>query len=448
MTRNARKSGAISDWVQKNRGRGARLRDEALEWCIEAPVAEQHDESDASSGPDEIEAEAKVAEPGEGDDAVRAEAAPVKKKKKKRAPDAAPEPIRDRNRRMREEALGRRSKVEQRGAPTRNLEASEIVDDAFARSTQAAGEWLKKNFNIVQWFVVAGIVGWVGYAVYSYRANKNAEQMSAKLTSAIRAEDARIGPPDTKPDPQTGVVETRPAFPTDAERLQAAEKQYRAIAESSSSTPAATFAKLGLASVLYDEGKFKDAKAAYQAVKDSQLATRDANVRGRALEGIGMSAESLGDKEGALKAFTDLSKIEGFGFSALGDYHQARLAFAAGETAKAKDLLQAAQKLLDNAAKADSGNGDKLDKKLPGNLGNPSYLQTSVRDLLKRVDPNAVTAAPNALTADQLQDLQSAIGGEGTGKGLSKEQLNELLKHMGDSKGTKQPVPAPPASAP
>ena len=414
-------------------------------------MAEQHDESEAPSGPDKPEPEAQVAQPGEGDDAVRADAAPVKKKKKKRALDAAPEPIRDRNRRMREEALGgRRVKQEQRGAPTRNLEAGEIVDDALARSTQAAGEWLKKNFNIVQWFVIAAIVGWVGYAVYGYRVNKNAEQTSAKLTSAIRAEGARIGPEDSKADPQTGVVETRPAYPTDIDRLQAAEKQYRVIAESSSSNPAATFAKLGLASVLYDEGKFKNAQAAYQAVKDSPLAAQDANVRGRALEGIGMSAESLGDKDGALKAFGDLSKIDGFGFSALGDYHEARLAFAAGETDKAKDLLLGAQKVLDNAAKADSGNGDKLDKKLPGNLGNPSYLQTSVRELLKRVDPNAVAAAPNALTADQLQELQNAMGGDGAspGKGLSKEQLNELLKHMGDSKGSKTPLPAPPASAP
>jgi len=411
-------------------------------------VADQHDESEAPTGPDELEAEAQVAEPGEGDDAQRA---PVKKKKKKRALDAAPEPSRDRNKRLREEALGgRRSKQDARGVPTRNLEASEIVDDALARSTQAAGEWLKKNFNIVQWFVIAGIVGWVGYAVYSYRAHKNAEQTSAKLTSAIRAEDARIGPDDSKPDPQTGVAETRPAYPTDIDRLQAAEKQYRAIAESSSSTPAASFAKLGLASVLYDEGKFKDAKAAYQAVKDSPLAAQDANVRGRALEGIGMCAESLADKESALNAFGELAKIDSFGFAALGDYHKARLAFAAGETDKAKDLLQAAQKVLDNAAKADSGNGDKLDKKAPGSIGNPSYLQTSVRELLKRVDPNAVTASPNALTADQLQELQNAMGGDGASPntGLSKEQLSELLKHMGESKGARAPLPAPPASAP
>ncbi|MEP7050394.1 MAG: tetratricopeptide repeat protein [Pseudomonadota bacterium] len=414
-------------------------------------MAEQHDEAEESSGPDESEAETQVVEPGEGDDAVRAEAAPLKKKKKKRALDAAPEPIRDRNRRLREEALGgrRRSKQEARGIPTRHLEAGEIVDDAFARSTQAAGEWLKKNFNIVQWFLIVGLVGWIGYAVYSYRANRNAEQTSAKLISAIRAEEARVGASDSKLDQYTLVAETRPAYPTDIDRLQAAEKQYRAIAEANSSSAAASFAKLGLASVLYDQGKFKEAKAAYQAVKDSPLAAQDANVRGRAAEGIGMSAESLGDKEGAQKAFADLSKIDGFGFSALGDYHLARLAFAAGENDKAKDLLQAAQKVLDNAAKADSGNGDKLDKKMPGNLGNPSYLQSAVRELLKRVDPNAVTATPNALTADQLQELQGAIGGDGASPGkLSKEQLNELLKHIGDGKGAKTPAPAAPASAP
>ncbi|HEX3851073.1 MAG TPA: hypothetical protein VHW01_08910, partial [Polyangiaceae bacterium] len=172
-------------------------------------MAEQHDESESSSGPDKPETETHAIEragaeaPGEDEvvhepDAISA--TPLKKKKKKRAVDAAPEPIRDRNRRLREEAASkRRTQVEARGAPVRSLEAGEIVDDAFARSTAAAGEWLKKNFNVVQWFLIAGIVGWVGYAIYSYRAGKAAEVASAKLTTAIRAEDARIGPDDTKP---------------------------------------------------------------------------------------------------------------------------------------------------------------------------------------------------------------------------------------------------------
>ncbi|HEY1534918.1 MAG TPA: hypothetical protein VGF76_12900 [Polyangiaceae bacterium] len=407
-------------------------------------MAEQHDESESSSGPGKPEPETHALEQAEaeasGEDEVvhqpdAISASPPKKKKKKRALDAAPEPIRDRNRRLREEAAGkRRTQLDERRAPVRSLEAGEIVDDALARSTAAAGDWLKKNFNVVQWFLIAGIVAWVGYAIYSYRAGKAAELASAKLTTAIRAEDARIGPDDSKPDPQTGIIDTRPAYPTNSDRLKAAETQYRAIAQASSQSTAASFAKLGLASVLYDEGKFADAKAAYQSVKDSKLAALDTNVRGRALEGVGISEESLGNKDAAQKAFGELANIDGFGFGALGSYHKARLAFAAGEPDKAKDLLKDAQKQLDAAT-------DKSEKKT---LGNPGYLEMSVRELLRRIDPSAVTATPNSLTAEQIQELQEQMGSPGDGKGMSKEKLNELLKHMSEQ----QKPAAPPAGAP
>jgi len=254
----------------------------------------------------------------------------------------------------------------------------------------------------------------------------------------IRAEDARVGVEDRKPDPQSGLVDTRPVFATDAERLAAAEKQYRAVADAGGSGPAATFAKLGLASVLYDQGKYADAKKAYEAVRDSKLAATDLDVKGRALEGIGMSLESSKDTEGAGKAFGELANLDGLGFGALGQYHLARLAFAANNPEKAKELLKEAQKKLDAASEVE---GKKA-------IGAPSgYLQQSVRDLLKQVDPTAVSASPNALTADQIQELQEQMG-SGDGKGMSSEKLQELLRQMSKN-GPKAPVaPAPPASAP
>ncbi|HWZ89136.1 MAG TPA: tetratricopeptide repeat protein, partial [Polyangiaceae bacterium] len=282
-------------------------------------------------------------------------------------------------------------------------------------------------------------VAWIGYAIYSYRAGRAAEKTSALLTAAIRAEDARIGSDDSKPDPQTGIVDTRPAFPTNADRLKAAEQQYRAIASGSSQSAAATLANLGLASVLYDQGKYADAKAAYASVKDSKLAGQDVDVKGRALEGIGMSSESLGDKDGAQKAFGELANLDSLGFGALGEYHQARLAFAANNPEKAKELLKDAQKKLDSEDKTE-------DKKSVGATG---YLEQSVRDLLRRIDPNAVTPSPNALTADQIQELQEQMAPGGDGKGMSSEKLQALLKQMSKSGGGKAPAaPAPPASAP
>jgi predicted negative regulator of RcsB-dependent stress response len=419
-------------------------------------VAEQRDESESSSGADKtepeanetehVEAEAAEAElVSEGEAADVARAAP-KKKKKKRDLSAEPEPSRDRNRRLREEvAGGRRTKQGARAVPARSLEAGEIVDDALARTTQAAGEWLKRNANVVQWVVIVGLVGWVGYAIYGYRAGRAAEQASAKLSTAVRAENARIGTDETKPDPQTGLVETRPAFATEALRLQAAEKQYRAIADGGS-TAAATFAKLGLASVLYDQAKFADAKAAYQAVKDSKLASQDRAVKGRALEGVGISLEALGDKDGALKAFGELSNIDGLGFNALGAYHQARLSLAAGNIEKAKEYVKDAQKRLDTLAAAES-----KDAKKTLASGNTSYLQQSVRDLQRRVDPTAVPPpSPGMLTAEQIQELSEQMGGDSSGKGgISSEKLKELLKGMSGKTPDGAPnVPAPPASAP
>ena len=414
-------------------------------------MAEQNDESESTSGADKTEPEATEAEQVEAEAAqaelvAQGDASDVapKKKKKKRALDAEPEPSRDRNRRMREEiAGGRRTKPGARAIPARNLEAGEIVDDALARTTQAAGEWLKKHATAVQWVVIVCLVGWVGYAIYSYRAGRAAEQASAKLSTAIRAEGARIGTDESKPDPQTGLVETRPSFATEELRLKAAEQQYRAIADGGS-TSAATFAKLGLASVLYDQGKFADAKTAYQAVKDSKLASVDLGVKGRALEGIGISLEASGDKDGALKAFGELSNIDALGFNALGAYHQARLSFAAGNVEKAKEYLKDAQKRLDTLAGTDS----KDPKKALGG-GNTGYLQQSVRDLQRRVDPSAVPAAsPNMLTPEQIQELTEQMGGgDGSGKGLSSEKLKELLKGMAKTPGG-APAPAPPASAP
>jgi predicted negative regulator of RcsB-dependent stress response len=416
-------------------------------------VAEQHDETESSSGPgkpdsetqadEQLEGEAESAEGGSAPPSdAPAAAAPKPKKKKKRPVDAAAEPIRDRNRRLREEAAGKRkSRLDERRAPTRNLEAGEIVDDALARTSQAAGEWLKRNFNVVQWFIIVGLVAWIGYAVYSYRAGRAAEKASAQLNAAIRAEDARIGGDDSKPDPQTGIVDTRPAYPTNADRLRAAEQQYRAIAQGSSQSAASTLAKLGLASVLYDQGKYADAKASYEAVKDSKLAGQDANVKGRALEGIGMCLESQGDKDGAEKAFRELSNLDTLGFGALGAYHQARLAVAANNPEKAKELLKDAQKKLDAAAEASEA------KKTLGSP--PGYLQQAVRDLLRQVDPSAISASPNALTSEQLQELQEQMGAPGgDGKGMSSEKLQELLKQMAKG-GAKAPAaPAPPASAP
>jgi tetratricopeptide (TPR) repeat protein len=409
-------------------------------------VAEQKDETEpGSSSPSGGDSEGgDERESAEQAEAAEPSVASKPKKKKKRSLEPSDEPIRDRNRRLREQAAGarKRQREEQQRAPARNLDTSEIVDDALARSTQAAGNFLKRHFNAVQWVVVAGLVLLIGYEVYEYRVGKLAEASSDALTVAIKAEDGRIGTEDPGPDPQTALDDPRPGFATAADRRAAAEKDYREVAGSNGTSGAAILAKLGLASVLYDEGKYSDAKAAYESVKQSALASQDVDVKGRSIEGIGMSLESAGQAEAANKAFQELENLDTAGFGALGAYHQARLAFAAGKTADAKMLLEKAQKKLDVAT-------DSSDKSKP--FAAPGYLQHAIRELLRAVDPNAVAATPNALTAEQLSQL-GAMGDENGG--MSQDKLNQLLKEIAkkakDNPGAPGPAPspAPPASAP
>ena len=62
--------------------------------------------------------------------------------------------IKDRNQRIREEAAqkrkGRREGESRRAAVQRNLDAGELVDDAFARGTHAATGFIKRHLNLIQ----------------------------------------------------------------------------------------------------------------------------------------------------------------------------------------------------------------------------------------------------------------------------------------------------------
>lgn len=395
-------------------------------------MAEQEDES----------------KPAEAAEAEAEPSAPAKPKKKKKRPvEDSDEPARDRNQRLREQAAGARKRQrEQSRAPARSLDTSEIVDDALARSTQAAGNFLKRNFNVVQWLLVGGLVAVVGYQIYAYRAGKQTEVSADALSVAVQAEQGRIGTENPGPDPQTGLDDARPGFASAADRRAAAEKQYREVAGSNGTSGAAILAKLGLAGVLYDQGKYLEAKSAYEAVKSSALASQDVDVKGRAIEGIGMSLESAGQADAANKAFQELENLDTAGFGALGAYHQARIAFAAGKTDQAKERLKVAQDKLKIAT-------DGADKDKNKSFLAPGYLQHAINELLRTVDPSAVAASPNALTAEQLGELGS-LGD--SGGSISQEKLNQMLKeiakHAKDTPAAPAPAPAPnpapPASAP
>jgi predicted negative regulator of RcsB-dependent stress response len=339
------------------------------------------------------------------------EKAPKAKKKK----DG--ETAKDRNARIREEAAARRrSKREEerrRAAPARNLDTSELVDDALARGTHNIGLWLKKNFSVIQWVVVLGVAGGIGYKIYSVRHERTLGEVSDQLMAGLEAEAGTVGEKSTEPD-RFGITDDRPHFATEEERLKAAAEAYRAAASGS----LGTFAKLGEAGILFDQGKYKEALDAYEAVKGSELAQRDSDVRGRAVEGVGLAQEALGNTDAALKSFRELEDSGISGFGVLGIYHQARVHYAKGDVEKAKELLATARKKLDEKAK------DK--PRVPGMP--PGFLEASVRDLLTVVDPSAAAAmlAPSGVDPALLEKLRGESGGK-----ISPEKLQELLRTLG-----------------
>jgi tetratricopeptide (TPR) repeat protein len=348
---------------------------------------------------------------------------------------AGTEAIRDRNQRIREEAAAKRRRKresEERHANVRgSLEAGEIVDDALARGTHAATSWLKRNYNILQWIVVVGVVGGIGYQIYVHRRGKAEAAATDKLFAGVDAEYARVGDA-AEPDRITGIEDARKSAPDHKARLAAAEKAYRGAVGSDA---LGTLARLGLAGTLFDQGKYQEAQKEYQAVRLSQLASTDADLRCRAIEGVGLSEEGQNHLDQALAAFGELGKSEVVGFSPLGLYHQARIAKQKGERDKAKELAKSALEKLEKAKGSDKAIA----------VGDPGgFTENAARDLLASIDPSAVVRPSGpTLTPEQIQKLTEQASGDAK-SGIDREKLDKLLREL---QMNQIPVPAP-SSAP
>lgn len=287
-------------------------------------------------------------------------------------------PVVPENRRARRAAKSRGDRIAERRRPGSigGLDAGERVDDAFARVADGAVRVLKERFNVIQWLIIASVAGYIGWQIHSWRAEKTATKVASEIAEGLEAEGGRIGPPGEEKRDARGSLDTRRAFATEEDRVKAAADAYRLAADTRRGTPAASIAKLGLAGVLYDQGKYDEALKLYDEVSTSELAKLDPESRGRSLEGAGLCLEAKGDKDGALKRFSTLENAEISGFRELGLYHQARVLHAKGDDAGAKERLK---KVV-----------DKLGKESKGHETESDYLLEVSKDLLQRIDPSAV----------------------------------------------------------
>lgn len=390
--------------------------DEAAARVAEALGIEGAEGTGDAADPDQAAAEAKepAAVPNR---AARRRDEAVKRRKKKSASstgaDDKDDLPRDRNARAKELLLRRQEQAADR-RPI-NLLPGEMVDDALARSWSASGKWLRTNFNVIQWVILAGLVGLGGFLFYTSRVEKKAGSASESLASAVAAQRGRIVAEDKRSDEEKEADPTR-VFPTAEARADAALASYNQVIDQHPGTGSAILAKLGQAGILLEKRDYPHALDAFNAVLATPLAAADPDVKGRALEGVGFAKEGTGDVDGAMTAFKEVEKVDAKGFKELGRYHQARVFAGKGEKEKAKEILVEilALKAPDKDPTKEALNPTEKGT-LPG-IDSQSfpYLKTVAQELLRSIDPKALPS-------------RTELGGPG-GARISPEELERMIK--------------------
>jgi hypothetical protein len=315
--------------------------------------------------------------------------------------------------------LAERRRLQKGGGKKKGLEASaakrlaKIGDKATAKKKTVAravdadplldrandfSKWARKNRNTVGGVIAAALVVGAGTFGYAYLQQRKEGEASVELARAVEDERGRVGDPDKVDEKQH---DPRPVFKTAEDRRESALKKYREVIKSFPGTGAAILARLSEGSLLLDKHDSDGAMGAFNEVKASPLAAADAEVRGRALEGLGFAYELKGDLDNALKTFRELENtVDVLGFKELGLYHQARVSEAKGDKSKAIELLKT------------------LHERLSKTEGHPfPYLQEVGDDRLRALDPTALPPRP-----------PPGMGG-GPG-GMSPEEMKRLLEQL------------------
>jgi hypothetical protein len=319
--------------------------------------------------------------------------------------------------------------------PSAASDAFSAEADPLLERTARVTAWIREHRQTFGGIVAVALLGLGGFLGYSYWQGKHEADASAILGQAFADEHGRVS---DKSDDDEDDAKIRPLYPTFksvAGRRDAAIARYREVQTKFAGTGAAILAHLAEAGLLLDGGDAKGAAAAYSDVKASPLARADAEVRGRAIEGIGFADELLaqsdpGNKDGhlddALTAFKQLEEVDMKGFKELGQYHQARVLQARGDRARAIELLKQVEKGVSE----------------PGSEHPFSYLQDVVEDRLRALDPGA------------LPPKAAKTPGPGAGKGpggldMNDPKVQELLRQLRQqhSQGGSAP-PGPPPGGP
>jgi len=309
-------------------------------------------------------------------------------------------------------------KIGKRAEPKRSVAVAADADPLIERTAKLS-EWAKQNQKLVQRVGALIAVALLATAGYMWWDHKRETEASVLLSKAIETQGAQIGEPP-KEDDEENPVEHGLMFKTFDERREASIAKYKEVEQKYSGTGAAILARLAEASLLLDKHDADGAAAAFTDVKNSALGSADKEVRGRAIEGLGLAYEIKKSWDPALEAYKELESItEIKGFKELSWYHQGRVHEAKGEKDKAKELYLKIKEVI-----------DKPDENaIPGVPAGPQfpYLREVAMDRLRAIDPasapkiqgmpggGAQALPPQVRKA--LEDAQKKAAGGGGGGG-------------------------------
>ncbi len=131
---------------------------------------------------------------------------------------------------------------------------------ALARNARRAAE--ERRGPLLSIVVALAVLGVAALVYVGWRGRVDG-RAGALLADASIVETARVGPPAAPGAPSAGLT-----FPTEREKLQAAQAKFKAVADQYPSTDAGLFARYREATILMALGNPADSMKSYQAVID------------------------------------------------------------------------------------------------------------------------------------------------------------------------------------
>lgn len=327
----------------------------------------------------------------------------------------------DRNKKKREELLARRRRAagedddEEGGEGVEGLAATELVEDALARGTNAGVKWIQNNWKVIQWVLTAAILLGVGSLVYVWQTDKSKTAAADAFATGLELEYAVVIPPedDTRTEEEKQ-RDFRKVFPSEAEKQQAVLDTYAKVTNEYAGTTPATLAKMGEAGVLLDKRDWDAAVAAFDQVIGSELVSNDAELKARALEGKGFALESKGDFAGAAAVYQELSGSEMAFYQLAARFHQARVLHLQKKDADAITLLKETREAVSKA---------KIDARAKFDVTPFRWLEREVKELLMALDPSEIPVRAK---------------GQGAGQ-ITPEMIQQMLREQGVQGGMVPP---------